>query len=161
MPRRKRQLPKCSQCGRITMNNSCSHCLRNAEMENDDAFEISIIPQSPEVAQTMKDLCPDDVTCSSCFRISTSLYPLQFVTTQKSLLLTRRSFVTSLHSDSVQLCQVCNNYLNPSASQFQQKPSFKFAWPVVFWKILCEQKVKTCLNILYVEISYRTSKIRI
>ena len=124
MPRRKRQLPKCSQCGRITMTGSCSHCLRNAEMENDDAFEISIIPQSPEVAQTMKDLCPDDVTSSSCFRISTSHYPLQFVTTQTQSL-TRRWHATSLNSDTVSLCQLCNDYLNPSGTRFQRNPSFK------------------------------------
>ena len=50
--------------------NRCPPCEENQQL-NDDVFEVSFLPSTPDNELTMKDLCPEEETCSCCFRIST------------------------------------------------------------------------------------------
>ena len=149
MPPKRRMLNKSTACGRIIKDDRCSRC-EETQQFNDDIFEVSVLPSTPEYQSTMKDICPEDETCSYCFRISTIFYPLHFTTVQSNTLM-RRLF-TPRNSDSVKLCHICNDYSNPLSPQFKHTRYFKFAWPSVFWQLLKYQTTTTFWKILPVEM---------
>ena len=101
MPLKRRMLNNCTICGSITKGNRRSSC-DETEQFNGDIFKVSVLPSTPENELTMKDLCPEDETCSCCFRTSTLFYPLHFTTIQSNTLM-RRHFTPSLNSDRVTL----------------------------------------------------------
>ena len=150
MPAKRRVLNKCTTCGRIIKGNRCPPCEENQQL-NDDVFEVSFLPSTPDNELPIKDLCPEDETCSCCFRISTIFYPLIFTTIPSNTLI-RRHFTTALNSDRVTLCNICNDYLNPLSPQFKHTRHFKFAWPSVFWQLLKDQTTTTFWKFLPVEM---------
>ena len=150
MPPKRRMLNKCTACGRIIEGDRCSRC-EETQQFNDDVFEVSVLPSTLEYQSTMKDICPEDETCSCCFRISTIFYPLQFTFIQSNTII-RRHFTPLLNSDRVTLCHICNNYLNPLSPQFKHTRHFKFAWPSVFWQLLKDQTTTTFWKFLPFEM---------
>ena len=140
---------KCTRCGR-TNGNRCSRC-DETEVLN-DVFEVCVLQSTPENEVTMKDIFPEDETCSSCFRISTSFYPLHFINLQWDTFM-RRHFISSLNSDRVTLCHLCNSYLTPLSPQFKHTRTFKLGWPSVFWQLSNDKTTTTRFwNFLPVEM---------